>query len=46
MTLQNNLKAFKDYINYKAIIIGLIVFSVSIFILNSFIKEVFIKFYL
>lgn len=33
MTLQNNLKVFKDYINYKTIIVGLVVFFVSCFIM-------------
>ena len=43
MTLQDNLKASKDYINHKAIILGLIAYIISFFIFNMFIKEIWIS---
>ena len=43
MTLQDNLKTFKGYINYKAILISLIAYIISFFIFNSFIKEIVIS---
>ncbi len=43
MTLQDNLKTFKGYINYKAIIIGSIVYFISFLIFNIFIKEIWIS---
>lgn len=39
MNLQDNLKALKDYINYKAIMIGLIVFTVSYSIIFTFFEQ-------
>lgn len=43
MTLQDNLKASKDYINHKAIILGLIAYIISFFIFNMLIKEIWIS---
>ena len=43
MTLQDNLKTFKDDINYKTIIIGLITYIISFFVFNIFIKEIWIS---